>query len=176
MVKNIKNIKETYSSNSAFFIDTNILVFLHGGFTYTSKHLLYKINKNSDFIQKLIRYKCKLYVSALNVQEVFHAMESMHYSEYCRKNGECSKKQYRSYVNERNFLSYVHKSIWAQLSVYEIIEETVNESKISKFIDSYKRHQYEPIDFFVSMHAPMNVITDDKDFTKDSNITVYTFM
>jgi len=85
-------------------------------------------------------------------------------------------KQYRRVSSERKKLQRIQALLCTQLKeTYELVPESVCEEDVIGFVDTYHSHCYEPIDYVLANHhAPMKLITDDKDFTLDDNVDVYT--
>jgi len=71
----------TISNNDSFFIDTNVLSFLHYGYNPDPV----KVNTYSTFISSLLKKDVKLYVSVFNLQELLHIVEKLEYFKYIIK-------------------------------------------------------------------------------------------
>jgi predicted nucleic acid-binding protein len=179
MVKEINTVTASFSEEDTFIIDANVLILLHSSMTSTED--ISKASCYSNFIQELLKSKCTLCVSALNLQEVFHVIERLRYKMHLKDSGlkikDLKLKEFRNISCEREKLSIIQRSKWSQITTtYTVLEDTVTESDLSDFLSGYTTHVYDPIDFLVAKHnSPMNYITDDKDFTKNMDITVYTY-
>lgn len=174
MIKYIDDIQNVViTKDDSFLIDANILVLLHS-------NELSEAEKNvapaySNFVGWLRSIGCTLYVSALNIQEVFHVTERLYFNLYRSTNKNCKRKEYRRIAAERNLLANVQRNIWAQIQeFYEIIETPIATTELGAFVESYESHYYEPVDFFISQHIPTkNIITQDTDFDDASELNVF---
>jgi len=165
-----------FSTNDVFYIDSNILFLLHGGFVVEPQKIC-EASAYSNFIEYLRAIGCHLCVSALNVQEVLHLVERKHFQAYGKKYTDKIRiKEFRRMKEERQKLRAIQMSIFSQINEsYEIIPETIYDKDLKGFVDEYHIHYYEPIDYIlVNHHLPLRVITADKDFYSDKRINVYT--
>jgi predicted nucleic acid-binding protein len=161
------------SPREKFFIDTNVLAFLHFG--YPSPRLRpSKIAAYSNFISGLLGNGNDMYVSALTLQELLHLLERL---ECARAFGKVHVKTFRAMPAERAKLETRLKSIVRQIYInYKIVDDTVGRADIDKIIKNYSGHSYDPMDFIVVDHHHgrcVNFITDDADFRNDNRIKAY---
>jgi hypothetical protein len=177
MLKSIeKEMNTVFSEADVFFIDANVLIFLYAPISEQDKQ---KSAAYSNFIQKLNGDACRLCISTLNAQEVFHVIERIHCGIYRSDAGtSLTIKEYRKIHSERIKLAGIQQTAWKSLKeIYEIVQEQIDSCDLSEFTRHYENHRYEPIDYIVKAHhTPLNIITDDRDFAEDENVAAYTFL
>jgi predicted nucleic acid-binding protein len=180
MVKSITDeMCKIFTEADTFFVDANVLIFLHNPLPESKKE---RAAAYSDFIQKVKKDGCGLYVSILNIQEFFHVTEKLYHELYCKTEAvnikEFNIKSYRSLTSERNSLATKQQAFWSELKdFYKIVQEEIHHGDIDAFIAQYADHKYDPIDYIVTNHhKPVNIITNDRDFWNDEDIVTYTFM
>jgi predicted nucleic acid-binding protein len=178
----------TLVKEQAFIVDTNILYFIHSGYysTFDPKKKAY-----SDFIQKLITNGNKLIISVANLQELLHCIENKEYQLCCNKNNlnkknpdntvsnPFSKKDFRANSSLRKSVQKKLQAVLVEIkSSYNLSDCAIVKEQIEDFLKQYDNHRYDPIDFVVvnnmAEDSHVNFITDDSDFTYDSNIHVFT--
>lgn len=181
MIKLISEITlENISKEEVFFVDTNVLLGVHFGSRSWSRE---KIDCYSNFILGLLNNGNKLCVSALNLQELFHAVENNEFRQYKEVNHNndrtFTKKVYRAIEEERQRLAEDLRSKHLEISEqYSVISGSITNNMIKNFIRDYENHFYDPIDFITVRYNTceiVNFITDDADFQKDSGIVAYTY-
>lgn len=181
MVKLISEIDlDDISSEEVFFVDTNVLLVVHFGSQRWSEE---KIACYSNFILGLLNKGNKVCISALNLQELFHSVENNEFKQYRRVNhnndGNFTKKMYRAIEEERQRLAEDLKNKHLEISEqYSVVSGNVSNEMIKNFLEDYKNHFYDPIDFITvryNTNGVINFITDDSDFKKDPDIVVYTY-
>lgn len=172
---NVKNILR----EEVFFIDTNVLLAVHFGFRIWVED---KIACYANFILDLLNNGNKLCVSALNLQELFHAVENNEFRQYKEVNHEdrsFTKKMYRAIKTERQRLAEDLQNKHLEISEqYSVVSGNVTNGMIKTFLGYYENHFYDPIDFITVRYNAdgiINFITDDADFQKDLDIVVYTY-
>lgn len=168
----------TVAKDQTFILDTNILYFIHSGY-YSScdpKNIAY-----SNFVQKLITNGNQLIISVTTIQELFYGIENKEYQLYCSKNkpNAFTKKDFRADGSLRKAVQNKLQVILVELkNSYNLSECTITPSQVEDFLDKYDNHRYDPIDFIIVNNmiekSYVNFITDDSDFTYDSNINVFT--
>lgn len=142
-----------------------------------------KIACYSNFILGLLNKGNKVCVSALNLQELFHSVENNEFKQYKRVNHNndenFTRKMYRAIAEEKQRLAEDLKNKHLEISEqYSVVSGNVSNKMIKIFLEDYKNHFYDPIDFITvhyNTNGVINFITDDSDFNKDSNIVVYTY-
>ena len=163
-----------YGASDTFYLDTNVILFLHHPPSFNSSKI--KAAAYSNFVGRLKKAGCNLCVSSLNVQEAFHAIETIAYNKHKSLSGlRTTRKEYRR--RYRCFVLNQVQSLWVQLKEnYSIMETSVTIDMLNSFIGGYEKHYYDPVDFlFTKNHLGCNVITDDGDFSADPIITMFTY-
>ena len=167
-------------SDDAFVIDTNVLMYIHR--PQVEERNIIIAGAYSRFIDALRRRECKLVVSSLNLQEALNAIDSSCWKRY--KEGlsdghpdkEISRKDYRASVAERRKVKAEQGDFLLQIrQFYSIQPECISPGEVMFYYDTLDKHNYDPIDYIISLHySTYGIITDDKDFTRDNDIAVYT--
>jgi len=173
MVVNISTIEDDSSlAKSAYILDTNIILLLHR--IQIDKQSL--AGEYSKFISILRDRKCRIIVSALNVQEALNTIERSCWNRYKKGNGHVGRKEYRQIIAEQEKVREEQNVFFSQIKqFYDIEPETITEGDLSKYMDSRTPHLYDPIDYIISEHhRKLGIVTDDTDFVQDDNVTVYT--
>lgn len=181
MVKRISDTNfDTMSNEEIFFIDTNVLFAVH--FTEL-RWSAEKISQYANFILGLLKNGNKICVSALNLQELFHLVENNEFRQYKAVNhldGDFNKKMYREVEEERSRLAQNLQNKYLEISgQYSVVSGNITSDMIKQFLDDYNKHFFDPIDFLTvkyNSNNVMNFITDDSDFQKYPEITVYTYL
>ena len=159
-------------AKSTYILDTNILIFIHR--PQIDKQAL--AGEYSRFLSVLRDRGCQLIVSTLNLQEALYVIETSCLERYKKSNGYISRKKYRGLTAERQRVRREQKIFFTQIrQFYEITPESISEKDMEDYTDFNLNHQYDPIDYIVSTHhSKIGIISDDIDFSYDTNITVYT--
>ena len=181
-IQNIHNIDlSKLDSQAVFFLDTNILYFIHSGYYAPTKTecVIY-----SSFVQHLLTKNSQICVSILNIQELLFGIENQEYYLYLDANSlskhSFTKKDFRNDSVQRlavkNKLSVVMKELE---STYTIVDGSITASLAKRFIDDFTSHHYDPIDYFLVQNAQKSnktimFVTDDKDFQFDPRINIIT--
>jgi len=175
MALNIRKVDlAKYGPSDIFFLDTNVILYLHHPPSATSNHR--KAGPYSNFIAKLRQRGCSLRVSSFNIQEVFHVVETLAHDVYQKSSGmNVSRKKFR--LQNRYNISVAQASLWNQLKANYCIENAIiNQTMLESFIKDYNRHFYDPIDYlFTKNHPTCNIITSDQDFSSDPAITIFSY-
>jgi predicted nucleic acid-binding protein len=162
-------------SSEEFYIDTNILAYLHFGFLSKSWDEE-KISAYSNFIACLLNNKNIISVSTLTLQELIHLLERLECIRIC---GNAKVKKFRRMLAEREKMEIILKAIISQIGdCYRIVDDKVSRIDIDNILKNYSSHLYDPIDFIIvdhhrKHHKYINFITDDADFRNDTSINVY---
>ena len=163
-----------------FLLDTNILYWLFSG-TPVKPNDIQKVTEYTRFVRDLIANGNILWTSAGNVQELLHLIENDEFQFYkvSTHNQGTSKKTYRADTSERNKLKIKEQATLSSIKgLCEIYRLTITEKQIDCFVNSFDRHTYDLMDFFIAENAKnngrVNVVTDDKDFRSDVKMQVYT--
>lgn len=132
MVKLISEMNvENILKEEVFFVDTNVLLEVHFGFRIWAEE---KIACYANFILDLLNNGNKLCVSALNLQELFHAVESNEFRQYKRVHHEdrnFTKKMYRAITDERQRLAEDLKSKHLEISEqYSVVPGNVTNGMV----------------------------------------------
>lgn len=177
MVNRISNVDiAKISSDEVFFVDTNVLLAIHFNL---SNWDMTKTSVYSSFVFSLLSKGNKLCVSMLNLQELYNLVERLEYEQYILADGQISRKKYRKIATERERIAKDLQTKHLELSsYYDLIQCTIKEECMNNFIDNYKSHVYEPIDFITVRYNTnncRNFITDDSDFKCDPNLNVYSY-
>ena len=162
-----------FTSADMFFLDTNVILFLHH--PPTTNYNRDKAELYSNFIAMLRKTKCSLCISSFNIQEAFHVVETVDLKAYRdAKNVEISRKAYRK--KYRTETGVAQSSLWGQLKEnYTIEDAIVNKNMLESFIKKYNEQYYDPIDYlFTENHPECCVVTDDPDFQSDDSLSVFT--
>ncbi|MDV0446145.1 hypothetical protein MmiAt1_17620 [Methanimicrococcus sp. At1] len=169
-----------------FFVDTNVLYIVY--FEKSEKtEISKKIDAYTEFLQKLKQNGNKLYISSLNLQEVLHVIEKEEYKDYCRqKRLRIKWKTYRKNILERQRIKKKLLNAVQQINFnFSITEDSVFCLNILQFVQTFEKHQLDPIDFLVvypkcltanKSNKNFNYITDDSDFKNDSRFQSSVFM
>lgn len=179
MVKRISDTDfDAISNEENFFIDTNVLFAVHFVELRWSTE---KISQYANFILGLLKNGNKICVSTLNLQELFLLVENNEFRQYKAVNhlgGDFNKKMYREIKEERARLAQDLQNKYLEISEqYSVVSGSITSDMIKKFLDDYNKHFFDPIDFLTvkyNSNAVTNFITDDSDFQKYPEITVYT--
>ena len=179
MVKDIRTLDaDSFSDSDAFFLDTNVMLYLHHPPSTQSNQR--KAEIYSNFIAKLRNLGCSLHVSSFNVQEAFHVVEDIAFKGHNKMlenegKKDMPKKRFRK--EYRNQIGKLQASLWKQLRENYIIETaSANREMLEAFVEDYTQHLYDPIDYLFTLNYPTcNIITADRDFSNDSTINVYTY-
>ena len=182
LIHHLSSSNPIIDKEDCFFIDSNILCYLHSGKQYPQQEQM-SIIEYSNFISKLMTQGNKLFVTSLNLQEVFHVIEKIEYDDYCKKNNYINKKKYRQIATERMNVKNKMTKAWLQIkNQYEIVDDTITFQQIESFVLNLDTHFYEPIDYVTSERGikDFNYITNDSDFTHDNkflnkNVNLFTF-
>lgn len=177
-----------FTKSQTFVVDTNVLYFIHSGYysTVNPKNKAY-----SNFVQKLIANGNTLIISVANIQELFYGIENKEYQIYCNTNNLDRKKADGTIENpftKKDFRAdnILRKSVQQKLQLvlvelkatYNLTNCSISTEQIEDFLTQYDKHRYDPIDFIVvnnmAIDSHINFITDDGDFTYDTNIKVFT--
>lgn len=165
-----------------FLVDTNVLFFVHSG-NFTAKQNP-KATLYSNFISDLLKNKNQLVTTTAFIQELFHCIENEEYKLYCKKNklktGSFGKKKFRALPHERSKLQKKLNTSFIEIkNFYDIIDSHLHQLDLDSYVSNYTNHLYDPIDYLTISKqcsfsvAPVNIITDDKDFQNDPSINVY---
>jgi len=102
-------------------------------------------------------------------------VETTAFKKYLKTNPDTCRKAFRK--SHRSSIATEVTSLWGQLkSNYDVDGESVAQGELEKFVQGYKSHLYDPIDFLVVANHPIcNIITNDSDFSTDPTVTVYTY-
>ncbi|MDV0446147.1 hypothetical protein MmiAt1_17640 [Methanimicrococcus sp. At1] len=169
-----------------FYVDSNILYALYSENLKQTQNEE-KYNAYLHFVFKLMKNKNPLYVSSLNLQEVFHVIEKAEFRDYCKQNHTKIKwKMYRKNKTERKKVKNKLLNTLHQInSVYEITEDSILCSDIHQFVNTFEKHQFDPIDFLTvnpkcflagNCKKNFNYITDDSDFKNNIQFQSSVFM
>lgn len=180
MVKRISDTDfDSMSNEEIFFVDTNVLFAVH---FLELRWGAEKISQYSNFILKLLKNGNKICVSALNLQELFHLVENNEFRQYKVVNHlgrDFNKKMYREIAEERARLAQDLQKKYLEISEqYSVVSGSITGHMIEQFLNDYNKHFFDPIDFLTvkyNSNNVMNFITDDSDFKKYPEITVYTY-
>ena len=167
------------ANEEVFFVDTNVLFAIHFLELNWSEE---KVSQYANFILGLLKNGNKICVSALNLQELCHLVENNEFRQYKAVNhlgGNFNKKMYREIAEERARLAQDLQNKYLEISEqYSVVSGNITGDMIKRFLDDYNKHFFDPIDFLTvkyNNNGIMNFITDDSDFKKDSELTVYTY-
>lgn len=172
----------TIKDEDVFFLDTNILFFIHSGY-YAQATI--EFIEYSNIVQKILSNGNSIYVSALNIQELLNGIENKEYLLYIKANGfkksSFTKKDFRSNTSLRlNVKKKLLIVIQEIENAYNIVDGgNISLSLTKNFATDYENHHYDPIDYYFvkntfSHSKSITYITDDRDFQFDSNINVIT--
>ena len=164
-----------------FFLDTNILFFIHSGYyaQTTSEFVEY-----SNIVEKILNNGNSIFVSALNIQELLNGIENKEYLLYLNANNlnkkTFTKKHFRNDSTLR--LNVKSKLLIAMQEIecaYNIVDGNISLSLTKDFVTNYENHHYDPMDYYFVKNTfdysdSITYITDDKDFQFDSSINVIT--
>jgi DNA-binding transcriptional regulator YhcF (GntR family) len=157
----------------SFFLDTNVVLYLH--FPQSTNSDQARANTYSNFISDLRQKGCSLRISTLTVQEAFYAIETAAFLTYRNDTKtDISRKSFRR--QQRNEVHTMQMSLWKQVKAnYSIENASVNTDMLESFIEEYLHHYYDPIDYLLKSNYPeLNIITNDGDFSNDASINVFT--
>ena len=180
MVKRISDTDfDSMSNEEIFFVDTNVLFAVHFlELRWESE----KVSQYSNFILGLLKNGNKICVSALNLQELFHLVEHNEFMQYKTVNhlsGSFNKKMYREIEGERTRLAQDLQNKYLEISEqYSVVSGNITGDMLKQFLDDYNKYFFDPIDFLTvkyNSNDVVNFITDDSDFKKYPEITVYTY-
>ncbi|MDR2713590.1 MAG: type II toxin-antitoxin system VapC family toxin [Clostridiales bacterium] len=178
MAQNLQDIPES----GDIFIDTNVLVYLHGRPLPPEAKKYNKQVAYSAAIGSLLRNKRTLVTTWLGVMEVLHVHERHMFEEYKSLSTQhsLSRKDYRRNLEERARVQAELKRILREIKAYYLIIPTdPAETPIDQFVNTYTNHTYDPNDFIMIESATncgvKDAITDDSDFHSDTRLTVYTY-
>ncbi|MDV0447474.1 hypothetical protein MsAg5_13730 [Methanosarcinaceae archaeon Ag5] len=164
----------TVDPNEVYFIDANVLLFIH----LNDKKRNQKTNKKivySRFVEYLQENGNSIFVSTLNLQEVLHVVEKIEFDQYHQINPKTKFKQYRQNKYERHKLKQKLDEILNQITQsYSIEDDSITKEDVESFVSDFERHLYDPMDFFTvhlrcQPNSKFNYITDDSDF-KNNNL------
>lgn len=172
----------TVKEEDVFFLDTNILFFIHSGYYMQTSS---EFTEYSNIVQRILSNGNSIYVSALNIQELLNGIENKEYLLYIRANSlnkhSFTKKDFRNNatlrLNVKNKLLIVIQEIEC---AYNIVEGgNISLSLTKNFVTNYEKHHYDPMDYYLVKNTydysdSITYITDDKDFQFDSSINVIT--
>ncbi|WNY28452.1 hypothetical protein MmiEs2_06380 [Methanimicrococcus stummii] len=185
MIHNISSAIAIDSSEE-FFVDTNILYLVY--FKKTKNSITKKkTDAYTQFISKLKQNGNKLYVSSLNLQEILHVIEKAEYRDYCRqKHLKINWKTYRKNISERQKVRKKLHNAMRQINlIYSITDDSVPCLNIWEFVNTFEKHQFDPIDFLTvypkyntanETGKNFNYITDDSDFKNNIQFQSSVFM
>ncbi len=177
-VKNNYNIDfSNISEDTIFVIDTNVLYFVHSGYTLQNSP---KCQFYSNLIQRIMDEGFIIKISSLTVQELLYCIENKEYEMYRQANGlskrNYSKKDYRKDVVNRNNVKSRFKTILMELSIYQIENAFINLSSLERFVDTLQNQHMDPVDFLLSENFDQTktiFVSDDRDFSTLANISVF---
>lgn len=162
-----KNINK----NEMFALDTNVMIW-----TFYSKASLtpsYQTTIYPNFISYLINSGNDLYVTAINLNEMFHFIEINEFDIYkasLNPGNRIGKKAFRAIKSERLKLKNEITLIYQQLEAIKnikIIGSTLELDKLNEFLSKYDIHNCDYFDYFLIDYCNKNnlsIITDDIDF------------
>lgn len=169
-----------YKDTDVFFLDTNILYYIHSGYysQTTTEYIEY-----SNLVQQIIMNHNKVYITSLNVQELLNGIENKEYQIYLSNHGlnkrTFTKKDYR---NDFSLRAHVKAKLYVVLSeiksIYSIVDCAITLVHCEQFVNGYESHHYDPIDYFFVQNScnynSVTYISADKDFLYDQTIDVIT--
>lgn len=176
----IKNIDKT----EKFALDTNILYWTHysNASNPNLKVLPYQVTQYPNFIEELLENGNTLVTTVLNITELIHIVENSERKIYNAVNNlKIKKKEYRAICTERKkyqnevktILSQLKETYGEQIRVIDISEEKINE-----FVSQMHEGHCDVFDYIIlnklKEEGITNLISDDKDFTEESGIVLYT--
>lgn len=172
------------SEFSKIILDTNVLLFVHGGYSPTPQERA-KYNSYSNFISLLISHNMVIFVSPLTLQELFHVIEAKEYKLYLESNSlnrqAFTLKQFRSNQILRANVKSKIQSVYQQIkSAYEILDYTeLKKYDVDNYVSTYDTHKFDPMDYILTKSFQYYVdtyyLTDDKDFLSDSTLEVISY-
>lgn len=175
------DIKKDVSKYSIIVIDTNVLLFIHGGYSLRPKEHA-KANTYANFISDLIANDIEIIIPTISLQELFHVIETKEYNLYLAANpslkGHFTKKDFRANQLLRTSVMGKIKSVYKQIeATYKI--DNYNEIKkehIIDFINTYNSHKFDPMDYSITKnydcYAKLYYVTDDKDFLSNTSLEI----
>lgn len=171
------------SSDNIFAIDTNILYFLHSGYSFQPGSNIYnKFIIYSNFVGDLLLRGNTLCVSVANMQELCHVIEKKEFERYRNTHhyspSNFSLKQFRSISSERTRVKSKLQLIYNQITqTYIVYSIRLSETKLQDFLSTYDSFRYDPIDYLFAENCldegVDSIITDDHDFQKDTRLNIY---
>lgn len=164
-------------------LDTNVLLFLHGGYVPNSPWERRKQAHYTSFVKQCLTNGFEIVVSVCSLQELFHVIENKEYELHLLRNGLkhelLSKKDFRKTASLRNAVGLKINNIYTQISAYyTVVDADIKNIFISDFASSYSTHLLDPMDFILvnnfSNYSHVLYVTDDGDFNSFSGIDVLT--
>lgn len=176
---NITSEFNTNISRSKFALDTNVLYWMfYGNSIYSKKYQ----SKYPDVVIKLKSRSNNLFVSTVNICELFNLIERNEYELYKsihQKDDEFTLKQYRKIEDERKKVQKALGLIYKQIkSFVTIIDQSVSQNILTRFYSEYNLHKLDLYDYslldFCEVNKISNIITDDSDFIKADKFDIFT--
>lgn len=175
-------VQNDISKFSKIVIDTNVLLFVHGGYTLTSSDRT-KAGAYANLINDLMANNNEIFVSTLTLQELFHVVEDKEYKLYnaTHSSAFANKKQFRADVMQRQLLKQKLLSIYSQInSLYTITDYCeINHQNVEDFINTYDSHKFDPMDYILTKSfncfPSVYYVTDDKDFQSNPMLDVISY-
>ena len=176
------NVQNDISEFSKIVIDTNVLFFLHGGYSQTTRERI-KAGAYANLISDLIANHNEIFVSTLTLQELFHVVEDKEYKLYNATHSVvfANKKQFRADNVQRQLLKRKLLSIYSQInSLYTITDYCeIKLQDVTEFLNTYDSHKFDPLDYILAKtfncFANVYYVTDDKDFLSKPTLEVISY-
>ncbi len=181
---NLINIDECLKSGKidkteCFALDTNVLIWTF--YSRATSKASYQRKVYPNFIQHLITCGNKIFITAVNLNEMFHFIENNELDIYNNDQGfddinKINKKKFRSIAIERCKVKSEISLIFKQLEAINnicIVGTTLEVDKLTNFLNDYEVHKCDFFDYYLINYCNQNnisIITDDIDFDNKFNL------
>jgi len=181
MIKDICEVEP--QEGESYFVDTNVWFWM----TYVSSKDMsipnnpeeYQVRDYSNFIEKALGVRAKLYHCALTLAELTNIIENTEWKLYKQYNKDISRKRFRSIRQERKAVVKEVDIAWGAINS---ISKCLNVNLDSRFtMESHKIYTGSLLDSYDSFFAQFmnengiqNIITDDSDFKTLSGKNIFT--